>query len=545
MEARPSSSVLPEPPNFRALVDELEDLHDSDARTCADRSVAALTLAREYADDDAEMQLSYFAACAYHLLAEDTAALAAAARTEEIAAARGEIVWQSRALVCRALVHSDLGEPEDAVDLLSRALDLCRSAGDDAGTARVLNSLGAVYIDMVHFAPRAAQALTEARRTWLATGDTDHASMVLTNLARMYVVTSARLVDNPRGAQAAARHALGFAQQAVQEADAAGIGRTCIDARLAVVGALMLTGDLEAAGKAISSARAMLNRFPSTRQEIAYRIVRCRWLVRTVQLDLAVLEVCDGLDLCEELNRPSERIELLKSLVDAYEGRGEIEAALHALHEVHDLTAHQSEVLAERRAELLSSRMDIERAQGIAEAAMRRATALEMTNSRLEHEATHDALTGIANRRSLDVTLASWTAGARTFGCALVDIDHFKRVNDQWSHQAGDRVLARLAKVLAGELRGVDVAARYGGEEFALLIDGVDAITGFDTCERTRIAVESTTWEDLIPGGQITISIGLTLHRADDQVDALLARADAALYAAKDAGRNRVMLAGA
>jgi len=92
-------------------------------------------------------------------------------------------------------------------------------------------------------------------------------------------------------------------------------------------------------------------------------------------------------------------------------------------------------------------------------------------------------------------------------------------------------------------VRGSDIAARYGGEEFALLLDGVDALSGHDACERIRMAIASHAWDDLIPGGSVTISIGVTLHRAGEPVDALLARADAALYVAKNAGRNRVTFA--
>ena len=541
----PRPDVPADVPDWQALVDELELLRDSDARACAARSVESLTLARTWGENDAEMRLSYYAALAYHLLADDAAALAAAARTEQIARERGALGWQSRALVCRALVHFDVGDLEDAVDMLGRALELSRESGDDAETASVLNCLGAVYTDMVQFAPQAAQVLTEARHIWLATGNSDHASMALTNLAQTYVVTSERLaVTNPRGAMAAARHALDIARQAVEEADGAGLSSTCIDARLAVVGALMVAADHEGARQALDSTAAMLASFPMSRQQLAFAVVRGRWLVRTGQLDAAVLELCEGLDLCDDLNRPAERIELLTLLVESHEGRGDVAAALSTLHDVHDLTVAQSEAVATRRGVLLSSRLDIERAERVAEAALHRAIALEQRNTRLEHEATHDALTGIANRRSLDTRLATWSADSpRGFGFALIDIDHFKLVNDNWSHQAGDRVLARLASVLAETVRGSDFAARYGGEEFALLLDGVDAQSGHDACERIRVAIESRGWDDLIPGGSITISIGVTLHRAGELVDTMLARADAALYVAKNAGRNRVTFA--
>ncbi|WP_024288869.1 tetratricopeptide repeat-containing diguanylate cyclase [Cellulomonas sp. KRMCY2] len=531
-------------PDWDALVEEMEFLRDSDARACVRRSVEAITLARALADEDAEMRLSYFAAFAHHLLGEDGPALEAAGRTEHLARERGELVWQSRALACRGLVHHEVGDIEDAVDLLVRALDLRQEAGDVLGTAEILNNLGTVYTGMRQFAPQAARVLTDARRLWLTAGDTDHASIALTGLAKAYVATSGYLAEtNPRGALTAARHALGIAQQAVEESDAAGLSRTGVDARLAVVGAHLVANDLDAAGTVLEATRAMLARFPTARQQLTLHRVRAGWLVRTGRHDEAVLEVCDGLDLCEELARPGERLELLRTLVAAHEGCGDPIAALRTLHEVYDLTIQQSRAVAERRAVLLSSRLEVERAERIAAAERRRSLALEQHNTRLTHEATHDALTGLPNRRALDTALAQWVGDhPGPFAFALVDIDHFKHVNDHWSHQVGDHVLTRLGSLLGEAVRSSDLAARYGGEEFGLLLDAPDATVAHDTCERIRAAVAALDWADLIPGSGLTVSIGLTMGASGCSVDALLGRADRALYEAKAQGRDQVRL---
>jgi diguanylate cyclase (GGDEF)-like protein len=525
-------------PDWDALVEELELLQDSDAPACVTRAEEYLDLARLYGDEHAEMRLACCAAYAHQVLARDADALEAAARAEQLAHARGDLVWESRALVCQGLVRREIGDAEGAIDQLERALDLRRQTDDDSGTASVLNSLGTVYMGMPHFAPQAARVLVEARRLWLAAGDTDRASIAQTNLAKAYVATSGRLaVGNPRGAAAAARHALGIALQSVEEADAAGLSRTGIDARLAVVGAHMLAGDLEAAGLALDGTAAMLRSFPSTRQQIAHHGLRGRWLVRVGRLDEAVLEIVDGLDLCAELDRPSERIELLTSLVDAHEGRGDLRSALTTMREVHELTLELGDATADRRAQLLSSRLEVE-------AERSRALALQEHNSRLEHEATHDALTGLRNRRALDTALSEWaTDPHRRFACALLDIDHFKRVNDRWSHQVGDQVLARLGVVLHDVVRDDDVVARYGGEEFAILLDGLSDVNASDAFERIRQAIVSHTWDDLLPGERITVSMGVALHRDDEQVESLLSRADEALYAVKRNGRDAVRLA--
>lgn len=130
-----------------------------------------------------------------------------------------------------------------------------------------------------------------------------------------------------------------------------------------------------------------------------------------------------------------------------------------------------------------------------------------------------DVLTGLANRRALDAALTDWvTSRPHAFACALIDVDHFKRVNDRWSHQVGDQVLARLAMILLGALRASDQAARYGGEEFVLLLDGVDAMSAAEVCERIRDTVRAHSWHDLLPDGGPTISIGVAHHRADEVV---------------------------
>ncbi|MHA3947293.1 GGDEF domain-containing protein [Cellulomonas bogoriensis] len=532
-------------PDWAVLLEDLELLVDSDAASCARRADEGIALAQVRGDRDAEMRLTYYAAVARHLLGDDRRSLELAQHAEELADHRGDLVWQSRSLACRGLVHHDLGDVEDAVDLLTRAVDLGREAGDITGTAEILNSLGTVYTGMVQFAPQAAQVLTEARRLWLQAGDPDRASIALTNLAKTYVVTSGRLAEtNPRGALTAARHALGIAHQAVDEADAAGLSRTAVDARLAVVGAHMVAGDLPAAGKVLQATRAMLVRFPAPRQLLALHRVRGRWLVRCGEPLEAVEVLTEGLRLCDELDRPGERPELLRTLVTAHEDLDQTVEALERLHELYELTIRRNQAVAERRAELLSSRLEVERAERVAEAERKRAAALEQHNARLAHEASHDALTGLANRRSLDQTLARWTeAHPRDFAVALLDIDHFKHVNDTYSHQVGDEVLARIGAELRGTLRTGDVPARYGGEEFALLLDGVQALGAMETCERVRQAIAALEWGDLIGGEHVTVSLGVATGGAGTDAGELLSRADAALYQAKRAGRNQVRLA--
>lgn len=172
---------------------------------------------------------------------------------------------------------------------------------------------------------------------------------------------------------------------------------------------------------------------------------------------------------------------------------------------------------------------------------------LRRANERLAEEASHDVLTGIANRRTFDIAVARDLARAdRSLTCVsliLVDLDRFKQVNDTYGHQVGDDVLRAAAKVLAQGARSHDVVSRYGGEEFALILPGVALEGAVATAERLRLAIEKMPCER--PGGivQITASFGVTTIGGPGCVQAtsaFLQRADAALYRAKQRGRNRI-----
>ncbi|WP_454048623.1 GGDEF domain-containing protein [Cellulomonas sp. Marseille-Q8402] len=539
------AAAAPAPPtDWDTAVEEVALLAESDAAACVRRAEVLLASAVAQRAGGAEMRLCYHAAVAHHALGEDRRSLDRAVRAEQLARERGALVWESRALARQGVVHHDLGQLEDAVDLLTRAAELRREADDVAGTADVLTILGSVYTGMPHFAPQAAGVLTQARRLWLAAGDPDRASIALANLARTFVETSRRLaVDNPRGARASARRALGLALEAVDEADAAGLTRTAVDARLTTSVAHLLAGDADAATAVLDAAEAMLTRFPSTGQQLSVHRIRAGMLADAGHLAEAVAEARAGMTLCDAMRRPAERMELLRVLSDAHEALGDPVAALAALRELHTLTVRMGDSQAERRATLLGARMEVEQAERQAEAERRRSEALEERNARLAHEAAHDALTGLANRRTLDTELERWSAERSAFAVALVDVDHFKRVNDTWSHQVGDVVLARVAAALQHALRRDDLAARYGGEEFAVLLDGLSGTRTADVCDRLRATVAELAWDDLMPGHRVTVSIGVAEREPGETVADLLARADAALYRAKREGRDRVSVA--
>ena len=165
----------------------------------------------------------------------------------------------------------------------------------------------------------------------------------------------------------------------------------------------------------------------------------------------------------------------------------------------------------------------------------------------LAHEATHDPLTGIHNRRALLDALSRELSREQRqhngLAIGICDVDHFKKINDAHGHLVGDEVLCGFARLLSSNLRRYDFLGRFGGEEFVVITPGIKENDVNMLYERFRAVVADNpipTKEGNIP---ITISIGVTIWRENEQVDELLAAADAALYQAKSGGRNRVCLA--
>lgn len=166
----------------------------------------------------------------------------------------------------------------------------------------------------------------------------------------------------------------------------------------------------------------------------------------------------------------------------------------------------------------------------------------------LERLSRLDALTGLSNRREFDERLRlEWARAARAgTGLALlmIDIDHFKLLNDSFGHPVGDQRLRAVAQALAGcAMRGSDMVARFGGEEFAVILPSTDPSEAAVLAERMRMAIEQLDLASPAPGGRVTVSIGIGHigKLRGDAAERLLAAADAALYDAKQGGRNRVM----
>jgi diguanylate cyclase len=246
-------------------------------------------------------------------------------------------------------------------------------------------------------------------------------------------------------------------------------------------------------------------------------------IIRTLGDGLAALST-DGDSHTRDLDGATARIERLARLDDVRTLRAELGREVARLREIsRDKRDRDRARLAQLEQEVDALRGDVDEARRLAST---------------------DALTGASNRAGFDDELARLVERAVTsrsvFSLLFVDVDHFKAINDRHGHLVGDRVLRGLAEVLRAGVRRGDTVARYGGEEFAVLLPAARLKVGVRTAERLRKDVAGRRWTaDGTDVVRFTVSVGVGEFRAGDDAPALVGRADAALYKAKQSGRNR------
>lgn len=211
-------------------------------------------------------------------------------------------------------------------------------------------------------------------------------------------------------------------------------------------------------------------------------------------------------------------------------------------HEVHVLR-NENKI---KRSLLIRRRMEMERQR---DEIHRTNSELQAVLSKLSTQAITDELTGLSNRRHFIDCLQPYieqAADESEFSICLLDLDHFKQVNDKYGHNAGDLVLQRFASTAKKCLRKHDLLARYGGEEFILFLPRADKFAAMECAERIRSEFAKVNFDELPDSPSFTLSIGVTLYSNNSdhkKAENLIARADAALYNAKQRGRNQVILA--
>jgi diguanylate cyclase (GGDEF)-like protein len=463
---------------------------------------------------------------------------AQAAATESLALFRGSGSVRGQALALNALgmIAQRRGEPARAIENAGAAIALAREAGDPVLQVRIANVAGTVLNDMGRMS-ESVQVLEEGLAAARAFPDEPVVMRLRVNLAGALGRWALREHDerlpepNWRPRAERAIELLSVALPAVRGSATPEQVASVLD-NLAV--AFIVLGRLKEAHETLDEAEDLADPAAASHSMVFLSCARARahleggepmLALHAIERGHAAAGLRGGHIYIDELYR-------LKSL--AHEARGELSAALENYKRFHE---HRTRIVlerAEQQASALSVALEAERA-------LRQVNEERDRAERAILEARNDPLTGLANRRRFDEYLAGMLPRAsheHPISLVLIDLDHFKSINDRNGHLVGDAALRWVATNIMSQCRQTDLGARLGGDEFALVI-GAPLSIALQVCQRLRLAVAQQC-PDLPPELSIRLSAGIAEATAPGDTQHLFRRADEALYAAKEAGRDTV-----
>lgn len=543
----------------RALIQRVQAAHTAgqhlDGASLAEHAVAAATAA-----DDGALTAQAHALLAAHrwrLGQFEAAVLAGREAAVRWAVLGGPLECENLCLL--AIAYSEIGLQEEALKAATSAFDKARSQGLAAQTTQALNRIGVAYDRLGDHAQSEKfllQSLSQARE--LAGQDEELAALnnlMATGISAFY---HHRQRNDPPQAGAALERARQYGRQSLLLARLNAEPYRLLVTQGNFGEVLGLAGDFE-------ESERVLHDTVRQAQQHGYRAVELRsrhnigeMLILQGRSHDAVKDLLSTLSALGDSDQETTRMRVHSALYRAYKAMGEFEPALRHCEAYHALELHRASLQNQAQARLMVHRIDVEtalrdgeHARLEAEVQRLRSTALEADNRQLEartaelqRDTLEDQLTRLGNRRRVDEELPRIFARARESGqplcMAVVDLDHFKAVNDRFGHSAGDRVLRAVAQIFRAKTRPSDLLARTGGEEFLFAFVDTALPTASDICERLRAAIECHPWHDLVPGLSVTLSLGLCIAAAEGTPQGLIDCADAALYEAKRSGRNRV-----
>ncbi len=446
-------------------------------------------------------------------------------KEQELYAEAIETLTESIALAEKSNIPEDMAYPlcnlgevlvensqfNEALDYFQRALPLVQNSSDKALLSTVLSNIGQVHAKLGNL-EEAIKNFSESLVLCEQTGNLEDKALTLLGLGNTY-----SLVEN-------------FAE----------------------------------AGKILRQALEIMDQLQDK-----YGIVKTLYALANLQYkqkqyEVVVTLLIQALEIAENIKASSLIAQIYRLLSHTYVRLSNFEQAFkhyrayhHSTREKSNKTSHSHSLFANSELAKAKQETESERnrsaqlSQALKDAQILDAqkekllTQLETQAKMLQQLAREDGLTGIANRRWLDLQLLREYERAQRFGhplsIAMLDIDDFKKVNDTYSHLTGDKVLRNIAQLLQGRIRSVDIAGRYGGEEFMLILLETNNKQAEKVCEAIRAEIESTSWRKIDPRiNTITISIGIATLNGHANLEDFVAQADAQLYKAKQLGKNKV-----
>jgi diguanylate cyclase (GGDEF)-like protein len=458
-----------------------------------------------------------------------------------------------QALQRAAVILSEVRDFEGALPIQQEALREAQCLGDPGLLCDVMNTMGNVF-GATHQMEAAQQWYQRAEAAAAEAGDPRRVRMVQANVACKLLNQGEHelKLGHVEAGRSLLQRMLALSEPLVAQAQACGDLEREFVARCNRAAALVR---LERHREALDEFETCLPMAPRVCLEgalITVAIYQVRALRSMGQIQRARDLGADALSGAgrHDLLAAAEVHEELSLLEEA---AGDLAAALRHHRAFHLMHAQALNLSAVHTSAIASTRLQAQGLMAEAAASSARAHQLSLENQALaaraqaaDQEALTDPLTGLANRRQRDRFMREISreraAPARRMSVALIDIDHFKRINDRFGHAKGDEVLQALASMLRQRTRSGDLAARMGGEEFIVVFAAADASEAEQACERLRSDVQDHPWSGVHPQLAVTISIGVCALTDGTDFRSALEQADKALYRAKGAGRNRVCI---
>lgn len=430
---------------------------------------------------------------------------------------------EAQVVAIEAFLLFDLGLSDEGFEAADEAVAIAGQLSDLSVLA-LASCMRGIALALCRQPELALPVLRESIRIAGQCGDRLKLPFYLLNLGFCFIklADGAEASGDEKALHAWLEQAIEATEDAIAVAMEAG-NSWCLRAALGNVAELYArVGDLERAQERLATWAAIKGR-PGSSLKIQYLYTLGDVLTRQGRLPEALKAGAEALALAEKSGQTDHQLNATAKLAEAHEAMGDLAAALEMQKRFHGLYVRQSGETTQRRAKVAEIRLETER--------------LRVRADELANQAMRDGLTGISNRRAFDAEMAQLEG--KSFAVAMLDLDHFKAINDRFSHMVGDEVLRRLAQVLTRHAG--TRAARLGGEEFALLLAEMGREDAERLCEVVRVAIEGTAWDDLAPELAVTVSIGLAVTAGGETAGKVMAAADRRLYGAKAAGRNRVV----
>jgi diguanylate cyclase (GGDEF)-like protein len=439
-----------------------------------------------------------------------------------------------------ALIYTYLGDYNNALELHLKTLALHEAIPNPAGISRTLSGLGLAYIEMGQPQEGLKHLLRslelEATKAVPQSNALGHM-----NVGRAYLM----LND--------IESALFFTRASVEQLERCG-DRSGLAYALDTLGSIYQTrAEVAESHRYFERALAIKADLGDRLGQAITRWQQSRLLIQEAQFHQAVEVLQKALEDAKDAGGKSEIYKIHLALADAFEGMGNYSEALKHHRDFATVKDDVFNEISNRTLQSLRVTFDVQRTEKEHEIFRLKNVELAAANKQkeellkqLERQAHEDALTGLFNRRYFDIRLAEVFEQAQrensNLSLLICDIDHFKQINDGFSHQVGDQVLTTIGKLFKQGFRQGDIVARYGGEEFVMLIPDLSLNYSLALCERLRQSIETYPWHNIAADLKVTISGGLSNDLNVASGEKMLIEADSLLYQAKRSGRNRILV---